>query len=121
MNKLKTYIKYMEINILLILILNLLVSTLYYFNIISSNVADYIKPLVTIVSIFIMSLKLGKNSEKQGYLEGLKYGLLMILFITVISLIFFREDFKYRLIIYDIILIAISILGSMIGISKKSS
>lgn len=104
----------------IVLFLNLLfISTLYYFNILSTNIVNYLRPLSILTILFISSYKLGKKLEKNGYLEGLKLGSATIILFLLISIAFFRNYFKIRLVLYYTILLITSILGSMIGINKE--
>lgn len=119
MKKIKTYIKYIGYTLLSIFLSLLFISTLYYFDILSTNVVNYLRPIIVLLNIFISSYILGKRSDKNGYLEGLKLGFLTLLIFTFISLIFFRNGIKPRIIIYDIIILGTSIFGSMLGISKE--
>ena len=119
MKKIKTYLKYTLFTILSILICLLLISTLYYFNIIGSGLVKYLRLLIIFINIFISSYTLGKHSNKLGYLEGLKLGGLLVFIFLLVSIIFFRNYFQLRLIFYDFILIFISVFGSMLGISKN--
>ncbi len=121
MKKLETYLKNLIISLISIFLSLLLISTLYYFNWLSSNVVNYLRPLIIILNIFIGSYIVGKHSEKNGYLEGLKYGGLIISSFLLIALFFFRNFFRLRFILYYIILLATAILGSMIGINKKKN
>lgn len=120
MKNIKTYLKYFLISLIFMFIGLLLISTLYYFDIISSNFIGYIRILYMMILFFIMSYSLGKHTEKNGYLAGIIFGFLNIFFFIILGVLFFREDLKLRLILYDIILLFISVLGSMIGINKKS-
>lgn len=119
MKRIKTYLKYVGFTLLSILLSILLISTLYYFNIIGSGLVNYLRPLIIFINIFISSYILGKHSEKNGYLEGLKLGGLLIIIFFIISIVFFRNYFRLRLIFFDFILLFISVFGSMIGISKN--
>lgn len=119
MKKLKSYLKHIGFTLLSILISLLLISTLYYFNIIGSGFMKYLRLLIILLNIFISSYILGKHSEKNGYLEGLKLGGIIILIFFVISIIFFRDYFQMRLIFYDFIIVFVSVFGSMVGISKN--
>lgn len=119
MKRIKTYLKYLGFTILSILICLLLISTLYYFNILGSGLVKFLRPLVIFINIFISSYILGKHTEKNGYLEGLKLGGMIILTFFIISLILFRNYFQLRLIFYYFIILFISIFGSMVGISKN--
>ena len=75
----------------------LIVSTFYYFDIISSNLVKYLRPLLILLILFS----------------------LIVAIFLVISLIFLRPYFKLRLILYYLILIITTVLGSMIGINKE--
>lgn len=120
MKSLKTTLKYGLISFVTMFILLFLVSTLYYFDIISSNVVGYFRLGIILIVLFVTSYILGKNTEKNGYLEGMKFGLFNILLFLLISVVFFRNDFQLRIILYDVILLVTSVLGSMIGINKSS-
>ena len=117
----KSFLKIFSKTLITIFLALLIISTLYYFNILSDKIASYLRPLSILLILFITSYKLGKKSIKNGYLEGFKLGSLVIVFFFILSLIFFRNYFKIRLILYYLILLITSILGSMIGISKKKS
>lgn len=119
MNKLKYYLKYLIVSLISIILSLLLISSLYYFNIINNNVINYLRPLIIILNVFIISYIIGKHSEKKGYLEGIKFGLLIIFISICISFIFFRNEIKPRIIIYETIILGTSMFGSMVGINKK--
>lgn len=119
MKKIKLYSKYIAYTSLSILISLLLLTTMYYFNILSTNITNYLRPIIILLNIFISSYILGKRSEKNGYLEGIKFGILMLFIFMFISLIFFKDGIKPRIIMYDFIIIGISMFGSMLGISKE--
>ena len=119
MKDLKTYIKNLAISLIFIFLSLLLLSTLYYFNILSSNLVSYLRPLVILVNIFIGSYIIGKKTDKNGYLAGIKYGGSILFVFFLISLFLFRCFFRIRFILYDLILLITAIFGSMIGINKK--
>ena len=56
--------------------------------------------------------------NEQGYLEGLKFGLLITFILFLLNLII-TKNIKIRLIILYIIINITSILGSMFGILKS--
>ena len=120
MKNLKTTLKYGVISILTIFVLLFLVGTLYYFDIISSGTVNYLRLFIILSVLFGTSFVLGKNTKKNGYLEGMKFGIFDILIFLIISVIFFRSDFKLRIILYYIILLITSVLGSMIGINRSN-
>ena len=97
----------------------LLITTLFsYLNIIKSNMATIITIIIPLLSIFLSSLYIGKNSIKKGWLEGIKLGLIIIVSFITINLLFYNK-FNIRNLIYYLILLLSSVLGSMLGINKK--
>ena len=104
--------------ILSIVISLLLITTLYHFNIISSNIYQTLKLIVLLVNILISGIILGKKATSKGYLEGIKLGIFMILLCFLITLVT-GQELKIRLLLYDSMILITSILGGMIGINKK--
>lgn len=104
--------------ILSIVISLLLITTLYHFNIISSNIYQTLKLIILLVNILISGIILGKKATSKGYLEGIKLGIFMILLCFLMTLVT-GQDLKIRLLLYDSMILITSILGGMIGINKK--
>ena len=90
-----------------VIILLLITSTFSYFNIIKGTILTIFKFL----SILIKSLK-------KGWLEGLKFGLIILIIFISLNLIFYHQ-LELRNIIYYTIILITSILGSMLGITKR--
>ena len=108
------------VSFFIILILGTLVITiLNYFNIMGNKIIYIIKFILQIIAMFISSYKLGKASEKQGYLEGLKLGGIIILIFMVMIIIL--DSLELKSIFYYLILLLTSIMGSMIGINRKKT
>ena len=104
-----------------IIIVGTFIVTLFnYLNLLSSNVANTLILIIVIVSLFIGSFLLGKKSNKKGYLEGIKYSVIFILFLVIINLIFIKV-FEIKSLIYFLIIIISSTFGSMLGINKKGT
>lgn len=103
--------------ILSISICLLIITTLYHFDIISSNIYQLLKLIILLGNILISGIILGKKANNKGYLEGIKLGLFMIILFTLITLIT-GQGLKLRL-LYDSIMLITAILGGMIGINKK--
>lgn len=112
MSYLKEYLKIL----LSLFITSLLVSTLAYFNIID-NSKNAIIFIVFIISILINSFLLGKRTNKNGYVEGIKIGSTIIFTFIIIRLLLKRNIIE-KLLYYVIILIT-SIFGCILGINKK--
>ncbi len=116
MNYLKKIIKALGITFLTLLI-GLLIITIYSY-ISEGLVFKILKILIPILAILIGSIIIGKNSNKNGLFEGLKFGIIFILIITLLNLIF-GNNIHIKQIIYYLIILFISSIGSMLGINKK--
>ena len=88
-----------------------------YFNIISN--ASIFKILIPIISTFVGGFIIGIKSNKKGFIEGLKLGSIFVLTLLILSVIL--HQFKFKSILYYLILITTTSLGSMIGINIKKS
>ena len=102
-----------------LLILTFIITFLNYFNIISDKVISIFKILIPIISLFIGGFYIGKNSNSKGYLEGLKLGLIFSLILIIFNYLAFDYSFKLKYLLFYLIIITSSILGSMIGINKN--
>ena len=112
------YLKPLLINVLELFISLFIITILYYFNILNDKSYEILKLIILLVTIFINSFLLGKTSKSKGYLEGIKYGVLLIVLLLVFTLIMYKLQSKL-LLFYPLILIT-STLGSMIGNVKKN-
>lgn len=101
----------------ILIILTFIFSCLYYINFIGSKVLTVIKIIIPIISLFIGAKIVGKQSTKKGWLEGLKYGAIFILFLLLFNYLALRNNLEVKSIIYYLILLASSIFGGMLGIN----
>lgn len=116
------FLKYLKVLIYIlapVLILNFILSLLYYFNLIGSGIINYLKLFVVTISMLIGGIYIGRRTSKNGWLEGLKVGAEVIVLFFIVSYLAFDKGINIKTIIYYFILIAASILGSMIGINKR--
>ena len=102
-------------------ILLLSITTLLtYINILSGGGIVFFNLIIPIISILVGSIYLGINSNNNGWLEGLKLGIIIsLLFITLN--IFLYKSFGINKLIYYFIFLVTSILGGSIGISKRKT
>ena len=103
--------------IILIIILIGILTIFYYYDLINTNTYDVLKLILLLISIFLNSFILGKNVKEKGYLEGIKFGLIIIILLLIPTII--MKQLKIKLIIYYSMIISTSILGSIMGINKK--
>lgn len=100
-----------------LVIMCFILTTLYYFDIISTKTFSILKMVTLISTVIINSFILGRSSIKKGYLDGLKLGGVVSFIFLVIS--FLSKNFNIRILIYLIIVLVSAALGSMIGINTK--
>ncbi len=118
MNYLK-YFKALGYIFVPMLVLNLIISIFHYFNLMNGNMIDYIKLFIIAISMIIGGIYIGGKTTKKGWLEGLKIGLIVIFMFFVVGYLAFDKSVGIKSLIYFLILLASSTLGSMIGISKR--
>ncbi len=116
------YKKYGEAFLLILVLLtffSMLVTLLGYFNILSEKITQLSILFSTMITLFIGGVYLGKKSEKKGWLEGIKIGLFIVFLFFLISYLGLDQGINLKTFIYYLILIASSMLGSMLGINRK--
>lgn len=112
-----SYIKAILFNVLELFVLIFLITILYYFNIINDKTFSILKLIILLFSIFVNSFILGKNTKRKSYIEGIIYGIILISILLILTIILSKIKIKL-LVFYPLILIT-SILGSIIGKTKK--
>ena len=75
--------------------------------------------IIGAILMFIIGLLMGKKSESRGYLNGLLLSVISILILVLLSLIF-RFSLNINSLIYYVILILSTVIGSVLGINKKA-
>ncbi len=119
MKSIKKILKISLYTIVLFLSLTLLITVLENFGIINYETKNIIKMIIPMISLAFGGYKIGKISDKNGWLEGIKLALFIItmMIITTISL----NAFKIEYLLYLVILTVSGIFGSIIGINKKNT
>ena len=113
MNNIKKYLIRILNTFLLITILMLITTSLYYFNIINESFFSFIKLLIIMISVLINSYKL-KNLK-----DSLIYSLSIIFILLALSILLNKLNIKN--ILFYLIILSISILGTKIGHRKRKS
>ena len=117
------YLKNLGISFLYIIafifVLTFITTLLSYFNIMSDKVTAIIKIIIPIISMFIGGIYIGKRSLKKGFLEGLKLGSIFSCLLIIFNYLALNNSFKFKYLLFYLILVISSILGSMIGINRK--
>lgn len=102
-----------------ILVLTFIVTLLSYFNIMGDKVVSIFKIIIPIISVLIGGFYIGKKSVKKGFIEGLKLGLIFSIILVIFNYLGLGNSFKVKYLLFYLIIIITSILGSMIGINKR--
>lgn len=109
------------IYIISILLIFTLITTLFnYFNIMSDKTMSILKIIIPIISLFIGGIYLGMNTRLKGFCNGLKLGLIFIGIMILLNILFI-SSFEFKNILYYLILLITTSLGSMIGINVKKN
>lgn len=112
-NYIKTILKYLVI----ILIYSIIISILYYTELINYKTLRIINYIINILLFSLTGYKIASLERKKGYLQGFLISLILILIFTTISLIISKINFST--LVYYLSLISSSITGGIIGVSKK--
>lgn len=111
------YLKSSLWSISILIISSIIITILNYFNVISGIPLKIICLLIPIISILVGGYKLGKLSNEKGYFEGIKYGIIWVILFLIVSII--CKTLDWTSVIYYVILLFISVLGSILGINRK--
>mgnify|MGYP003319562409 CR=1 FL=1 len=114
--------KHIDIIKLIIYIL-LLTTLLTIFNLIfniNNTLNSFISLILISLYIFISNINNGKKITDKAYKVGLKRGIKTIIILFILNLLTFNIYFKLTTLYYYLIIIFISILGSIIGINIKN-
>lgn len=121
MNKYIKYLKALLYTFISILTFNLILSIIYYFDIVSDNLFNILKIITTSISFIIGGIYIGSKSNKRGYLEGIITGLIIVFLFFLISYLAFDNGININKIIYYLVILSTSTIGAMIGINKKKN
>ena len=111
------YLKSSLWSISILIISSIIITILNYFNVISGIPLKIIFLFIPIISILVGGYKLGKSSNEKGYFEGIKYGIIWVILFLIVSII--CKTLDWTSVIYYVILLFISVLGSILGINRK--
>lgn len=114
-----TFYKYIKSLIIFLTSIVIIPLFLTIFNLLKLKTNRIIIIIIGAILMFVLGLILGKKSESKGYLQGLLLSVITILMLVILSLIF-KFPLNINTLIYYIILTITTILGSMLGINKKT-
>ena len=114
------YLKTFIFETILFISLTLIITILYYFNIINTNTNNILKIIIFIITFFIVGIYTSKFINKKYYLQGLKISIINILLFLLLSILF-KYNFNIKQILYYFLIIIITTFSSIFGgkIRKK--
>ena len=116
---LKIYLKDI-LYVFLTMIIGIFIFTFFnYFNIFSDKVTNVLKMILVIGTFIFSGFYLSKRSKGRGFLEGLKIGTILSLFLLLVTLLGINSSFEWRNLIYYLILIISSMTGGIIAKQGK--
>ncbi len=101
-----------------IFVLTFILSFFNYINFID-GAFTFFMILNFIVSVFIGGFVCGKRSLKKGWLEGLKYGFVFLIILSLLNVLGFSNGLSLKYFVFCSIILVSSILGGMIGIGFR--
>lgn len=113
------YLKNIGYTFLLFLICTLFLTILNYTGILTGNILNIFSTILLFISIFIGGILTGRKANRKGYIEGIKFGSIIMVMILLINLLIFKNKIHLISILYYLLIIFISMVGSIVGIAKK--
>lgn len=105
--------------ILYIIIITSIQSILNLIITIPNTINTLISLILICLYILINNINIGKTITDKAYKTGFINGLTTIIILTILNIITFNFKINLTTILYYLIIIFISVLGSIIGINKK--
>ncbi len=101
--------------------LALFCSIFNYFNLFSMKVSHVLCYIYIILMGFFLGFCNGKHATKRGFIEGIKVGGILMLFLLLFNVIFFQSPFTFPRLFYYLLFLFVTIVGAMLGINKQEN
>ncbi len=115
--KLINYIKGILFFLVPFIVLLFIITIFYYFDLLSNQSIKYFKIIILLLSCLSGGFYIGRKSQNKGYLNGIILSGIILACFFLINL--FLGDLKWQVIIYYLIIVITTTIGSMIGINQK--
>lgn len=117
LKNIKKYIVSLGYTLGIILLFTFFASILSYYKLINDVVLSILELVIPIISTIVGGFFVGIKSEERGYKSGIIFGVLYTILNFIFALIF--SCFKFKLVLFYLIIITSAMFGSMIGINKR--
>ena len=114
----KNYLKSIVLTFGTIIVISFIINLFFYYNLVNDLIYKILLMISIISIVGVFSFLLGKKREKKGYLEGLKYGLVVVFIMFLFSIILFK-NIEINMLIYYPIIIITSLIFAVIGINYR--
>lgn len=118
MNSFKVFGKQLLKILVYFVIFSLILTSLYYFNVIDGKVCSYLRLIILLLILYFGSGSLTRKVDQKNFINGLLLGLSVIAIFLIFALLF-KSVPNFRSFIYYLLILGVSILGS--ARKKKSS
>ena len=119
MNKLINFIKSYSMFFIIFLVYLIIVTTLFYFEILHYKTISIINYVFMIILFFFLGIKIRLLERKKGFFNGFIISSIIVILFVLISLILSKLTFSS--LIYYLSLIISSMIGGIIRANKKTS
>lgn len=96
-----------------------IIISIFYYLLFSTKVTNIFSFTYMILLFALFGFREGKKAESKGFIAGLKIGFLMLTILILFNLIFYQTGFFVIRILYYMVLVFASVVGSTIGINAK--
>lgn len=103
----------------ILIVSTFIISLFNYIGLVNGKFLTILKILIPIISLFVGGFIIGRESKSKGWLEGIKLGGIFILFLVLFNYLGLKNVPELKNIIYYLIILGSSVIGSMLGISKN--
>lgn len=113
------YLKSFLITLAISLIIMIISSSLCYLDIINNTFNSILIIIGILLASFVGGVYIGTGCQNKGYLEGIKVGGILIIFLILLSYLGFNNSFTIIKALYYLVLFILSVIGSIVGINLK--
>lgn len=115
MNKILTYLKVLVVPIISFLIIPLIISI---FNLFGLQINKIVLVIISTLLMLVSGFLIGRKSLRKGFVSGAILAFIFIMFLIILGLVF-KVKFNLARVIYYLIILLSTMLGSIVGINKK--
>ena len=117
MNKLINYLKVIGYYIAILVIYLLIISILYYFEVLNYRVTYILNYIFVLLLSGFSGFKISRYERQKGYLNGFSIGIIIAFIYFIITIL--MHEYNFSSLVYYLTLILSSIIGGIIGVPNE--